>query len=239
MNQIFKVWVLGAALAVSATSVQAGGGATTNEVKKSDTDPFVQGYAEKAETAKIANSCNSCHGKKGRGNKSKSPKLAGQSAKYIYAQLQAFKNRTRKNSQMTGQIDKYTDQQLRDLSAFFAAQPAKIGAANEELAVLGEEIYRAGNETTGVPACTGCHGPRGNGNAAAGYPALSGQFDKYVVAQLKKYRSADRYIVADEKDLEKKFPLAKVMYGVAKNMTDAEIDAVSSYIQGLHSENRK
>lgn len=236
MNQIFKVWVLGAALAVSATSATAGGG--SGEAVKSDTDPFVQGKAANVE--KLAKSCNGCHGKNGRGGtNTKQPRLAGQNAKYIYAQLKAFQSGKRKDPSMAAQTAKMTDQQMRDLSAFFAQQRVKVGAANKELSKLGAEIYRAGDATRGVPACTGCHGPRGLGNAAAGYPALSGQFDKYIQTQMRIYRAGNRYVVKDEKDLEKNFPLAKIMYGVAKNMTDEQIDAVSSFIQGLHSEKRK
>ena len=76
----------------------------------------------------------------------------------------------------------------------------------------------------GSPACAGCHNPQGNGNAPAGYPALGGQNAEYLVKQLKAYRDGDRNNGAN----------AAIMMDVAAKLTDAEIEAVSSYISGLN-----
>jgi cytochrome c553 len=64
--------------------------------------------------------------------------------------------------------------------------------------------------------------PDGKGNAAAGYPALSGQDTPYVELQLKAFRSGER--ANDE---------AEVMRMMAARLTDTEIAAVASYVAGL------
>jgi cytochrome c553 len=69
----------------------------------------------------------------------------------------------------------------------------------------------------------GCHGPTGGGNAPAGFPALSGQQEKYVVNQLRAYRDG----------LRRTDPSA-MMRDNAGRMSNEEIEAVASYIAGLH-----
>jgi cytochrome c553 len=73
-----------------------------------------------------------------------------------------------------------------------------------------------------VGACIACHGPNGTGNAPAAYPAIAGQHTAYTAAQLKAYRAGQR---ASDKN--------QIMRNNAARLTDAEIDAVASYIQGL------
>jgi cytochrome c553 len=71
-------------------------------------------------------------------------------------------------------------------------------------------------------ACAACHGPAGRGNPLASYPAIQGQHATYVAAQLKAYRSGARTSDANQ-----------MMRSVAARLTDQEIDAVASYVQGL------
>jgi cytochrome c553 len=111
---------------------------------------------------------------------------------------------------------------MADLAAYYAAQQPKIGIAAEDQIALGESIYRAGNAASGVAACAACHGPAGVGNPMANFPRLSGQHALYTVEQLNYFRSGTRANDA-----------ASMMRGIAKKMTDSEIEAVSQYIQGL------
>ncbi len=94
--------------------------------------------------------------------------------------------------------------------------------ADPALVAQGERLYRGGNRDSGVSACIACHGPTGRGNPAAGYPSLAGQHDVYTAAQLRAYASAER-----------KSDAGQMMRNVAARITEEEIIAVSSYIQGL------
>jgi cytochrome c553 len=123
-----------------------------------------------------------------------------------------------------------------DIAAFYASQESPVTAApavaDSELA-LGERIYRAGNEDSGVPACIGCHGPKGNGNAPAGWPRLAGQHAGYTATQLELFRLAAQY-PDDASRGRRNDGEARIMRDVSANLTDREIQAVSAYIQGLY-----
>jgi cytochrome c553 len=124
-----------------------------------------------------------------------------------------------------------TDADIEDLSAYYASLNATVGEAAPTLKVEnktisladGETLYRAGNPKTGLAACSACHGPNGAGNAAAKYPALSGQHAEYTVTTLKAFKAEER--ANDDKT---------VMRTIAGKMTNQEIEAVANYIQGLH-----
>ena len=139
----------------------------------------------------------------------------------------AFKSGERQATLKMGQVDNLTEQQLKDISAFYAAQPLQEGIADAapEVLALGERIYRAGIADRGVAACTACHSPVGRGNGPAVYPSLSGQPAGYIALQLKAYRDGERQTDAN---------MGAVMRSISQYLTDGEIEAVSAYIQGLH-----
>lgn len=190
--------------------------------------------------------CAACHGADGNSPAPNFPKLSNLGEKYITKQLrdiQAWdqaaeedKEKTgRAVPEMVGQLTALSDQDLQDLAAYFTSQPRQLSGAKElQVKVnagikvdgieLGTRIYRGGNLETGVPACTGCHSPRGQGNAPAGYPNLSGQHADYIEKQLRDFRAGNRTNDGD----------TKIMRQVAEHMSDAEIIAVSNYISGLH-----
>ncbi len=168
--------------------------------------------------------CAGCHGMDGNSANPEWPNLAGQHAKYLEKQLKDFKAGTdRSNPTMAGMVAALSEADMADLAAYFSSLPRKVGAADKSLVELGQKIYRGGNPATGVAACIGCHGPTGAGNPAANFPALSGQHAKYVENQLKAFRSGQR-----------KNDAGKMMRSIASKMTDEEIKAVASYVQGLH-----
>ena len=117
-----------------------------------------------------------------------------------------------------------SDQDLQDLAAYFDSQEMVVSQADPDLVDQGSALYRGGNMATGVPSCAGCHSPQGVGNEPAGYPALGGQNAEYLVKQLKAYRDGERNSGVN----------ASIMMDVASKLTDAEIEAVSSYISGLN-----
>jgi len=168
--------------------------------------------------------CFSCHGVNGNSVNPAWPKLAGQHPGYIAKQLADFKAGDERNDPlMLGQVMSMSPQDMADLAAFFARQKPVAGSADEAKLAMGEKIYRGGNKATGVSACMACHGPTGAGNPAAKYPMLGGQHAAYTVKTLKDFRSGMR-----------KNDPGKMMQNITARMTDAEIEAVSSYMQGLH-----
>ncbi len=191
--------------------------------------------------------CGACHGADGNSMVATFPKLAGLGERYLLKQLtdiQAWdleadevkKEVTgRKVTEMTGQLAKMSKQDLEDLAAHFAAQTTQLsGSKKIEVQVnsgikvdgleLGERTYRAGNPSTGVPACTGCHAPDGKGNIPAGFPRLSGQHPEYIEKQLRAFRAGDRKNDGDQ----------AIMRSIADKMSDAEITALANYIAGLN-----
>jgi cytochrome c553 len=167
--------------------------------------------------------CAACHGADGNSAAPNFPKLAGQHADYLAKQLSEFKSGQRKDATMNGMAAALSEQDMADLGAFYASQKGTVGKAAEDKVALGETIYRAGNAASGVAACAACHGPTGNGNPMAKFPSLNGQYADYTAAQLKNFRVGARANDA-----------GSMMRGVAKKMSDAEIEAVAQYIQGLN-----
>ncbi|MCC6136089.1 MAG: cytochrome c4 [Candidatus Contendobacter sp.] len=166
--------------------------------------------------------CVACHNPDGNSTNATYPKLAGQSADYLNKQLMEFKSGARVNAIMLGMVATLTPQDMEDLSAYFASQQITRDAADPALAPAGEALFRGGNLTSGVSACMACHGVAGAGNPAAKFPALAGQHATYIETQLKAFRTMERANDAGQ-----------MMRGVAAKLTDPEIKAVASYIQGL------
>ncbi len=171
-----------------------------------------------------AATCTACHGPNGVSTNPEWPNIAGQHARYIAKQLADYKAGTdRNNALMAGMVAPLSEQDMADLAAWFSSQQRQGGTASAELAEAGMKLYRGGNTETGVPACAGCHGPRGAGDPNGGIPALAGQHATYIKGQLKAFHAAER-----------KNDLNGMMRGTVRWMTDAEMDAVAAYIQGLY-----
>ncbi len=184
-------------------------------------DPLLDGDAEAGESKSTA--CAACHGPDGNSTNPEWPNLAGQHARYTFQQLKAYKDGTRSDPVMMGQVQALDEQDMKDLAVFYAMQTPGVGSADPELAEAGKKLYRGGNLSSGVTACIACHGPRGEGIPTANYPMVSGQHAQYTIAQLRKYRDGER--TTDR---------ASMMRDIAARMTDEEIRAVAEYIQGLH-----
>jgi cytochrome c553 len=172
----------------------------------------------------LTTTCVTCHGADGKGLSPVYPNLAGQDQAYLLMSLQEFKKGPaghRNNPIMGGMVAALADQDMADVAAYYASQPAvKGGEADPTLVEAGQRLYRGGNGVEGIPACSACHGPRGEGNALSHVPRLSGQNADYIVAQLKAYQEGTR-----------SHPM---MDGVVHHMTTKDMQAVASYIQGLH-----
>lgn len=167
-----------------------------------------------------AATCVACHLADGTRGAPANPILAGQHAEYLAKQLHEFKAAKRKNAIMQGMAAPLSEDDIRNVTAFYASKEAKPGAAKNKATVLqGEKIWRAGIADRKIAACAGCHGPNGAGIPAQ-YPKLSGQHADYTEAQLLAFRSGLRANNVQ-------------MTGVAAKMNDAEIKAVADYVAGL------
>ena len=164
--------------------------------------------------------CAACHGLGGNSTIASQPILAGQHAEYIVSQINDYKGGVRPSTIMAPLASALSDQDAANVAAYLHAQEAGLsGAADEVLAKKGELIYRNGNAATGVPNCTGCHGPAGDGIPPL-YPRLSGQHAEYTVSTLAEFRNGIR--------------VDDVMSDIASRLSEAESEALAEYIAGLY-----
>jgi cytochrome c553 len=165
--------------------------------------------------------CAACHGPDGNSPAPNFPKLAGQQPAYLEKQLKEFMSGKRKNDAMAPFLPKISEDDIPALAAYFAGQKTAPGTvADPTLVTAGKKLYDDGNESTGVPACQGCHLPNGAGNER--FPKLAGQNQMYVLQQLANFKSGER---RNDK--------GKIMRTVAERMSEQEMKAVAEYIAGL------
>ena len=168
--------------------------------------------------------CGACHNPDGNSLAPNFPKLAGQGQRYLEKQLHDIQSGKRQVLEMTGMLAGLNDQDLADIAAYFASQKGSVGAADPKLVERGRALFNGGDLDKGMPACTGCHSPNGEGIALAGFPHLSGQHAPYVSKQLTDFREGNRSNDGD----------AMTMRTIAGKLSNKDIEALASYIQGLH-----
>jgi cytochrome c553 len=209
-----KTWRLWTAMAVALVTPAAGA------------QGVIKGDPAKAQQI-VTQVCVACHAADGNSAIPANPVLAGQHPEYTYKQLRGFKSQggkpaERNNGVMAGMVANLSDDDMKNLAAYFAVQKPKQRSAHDAaLAKQGEAIYRGGIPAKGVAACASCHAPNGAGMPAQ-FPRVAGQHAEYTLAQLTAFRAGQR---ANDP--------AQMMRGVAAKMNDQEIKAVSEYIAGL------
>jgi cytochrome c553 len=175
-----------------------------------------------SDTKQIASTvCVACHGEDGNSVVPTFPKLAGLQVEYMTKQLNDYISGKRKNEIMAPTIANLKSGDVPGLAAFYAEQkPAPGKIEDAKLAEAGKKLYEDGNTGSGVPACMGCHQPKGEGNAR--YPRLAGQHQTYTLQQMTDFKIGGR--INDK---------GKVMRAVAERMTEQEMKAVSEFLAGL------
>jgi cytochrome c553 len=181
-----------------------------------------------------AAACAGCHGDVGNSMVATFPKLAQQHSSYLTKQLYAFKDGTRVDPMMSGIAQTLTDEDITDISAYYATQKVSENTLpvleaddeNEKAAdkkdvvqamiAQGGDLYRNGDLKNEVSACIACHGPFGEGNKPASFPALKSQHADYLIKALTDFKSGARSNNPEN-----------IMHMIAKKMTDEEIKAVS------------
>jgi len=183
-------------------------------------------YSDVEKGKELSASCAACHGDDGISLNPVWPKLAGQNPKYLASQLHEFKkgpDGNRNNAVMYGIAVNLSDQDIEDLSEYYSSLKSTVGLTKDEYLELGRNIYRGGNMEIKMQACISCHGPNGQGNYAAAIPMLSGQHSQYTYQQLKNFQTSMR-----SNDYN------KMMRNIVHRMTNEEMKAVASYIEGLY-----
>ncbi len=192
-----------------------------------------------AGTAKAA-ACAACHSADGNSSVEMYPRIAGQNERYAAKQMALIANgqrRTGAAAAMVPFVQDLTAQEMRDIAAYFATQKSGAGIADDSPVAegpyagmkffeIGQKLYRAGDAERGIPACMACHGPTGAGNPGPAYPHVSGQHASYTARRLQEYQAG----TTDEIDTAH----FQIMAQVAKPLTPDEIQALASYLQGLH-----
>lgn len=169
--------------------------------------------------------CSNCHGVTGNSRSPTFPNLAGQQEAYIVAQLTGFRARSRRDpagfEYMWGVSHKLTDNQIKELAIYFAAQtPERQSVEGKpERIEAGKAIFTSGVPDRAVPPCTVCHGSQGQGNAA--FPRIAGQHVDYLVKQLTIFQRTDER------------PAGIVMKTVAHGLGEQNIAAVAEYLQAM------
>ena len=184
------------------------------------------GDAEKGQA--LSMTCAACHGMDGNSANPVWPSLAGQHKEYLERQLKMYRSGERENALMAPMAAGLSDENIADLSAYFSSQKLTMKAANPETVELGKQIYQGGAKDRSIPACMSCHGPTGQGNPLSGYPVLANQHAAYTALQLRAYKAGRKMKNNDDVN-------GQVMAEVAQYLSEAEIDAVASYLQGLKS----
>lgn len=185
-----------------------------------DTAPAEAAPAVNGPEKIVQNVCAACHGADGNSVITTNPKLAGQHPEYLLKQLGDFKSGARANAVMAGMAGALSQEDMEGLAKYFSSQSIKLSKAKSNgKGSLGEKIYRGGIAATQVPACAACHGATGAGLPKQ-FPHLAAQNADYVLQQLRTFRTGER-------------ANAPMMTTIAAKMSDAEMQAVADYIQGL------
>ena len=168
-----------------------------------------QGDAERG--AKLAYTCQGCHGIEGYRNAYPSyrvPKLGGQTAAYLVAALQGYRDGTREHATMQAQAASMSDQDMQDLAAYFSS-------------IANDTVAAGGSDTESIEAastCVACHGQNGI-SVSPTWPTLAGQYEDYLRHALNQYRDGTR-----------KNP---VMGPMAAPLTDEDVKVLARFYSNL------
>jgi cytochrome c553 len=206
------VTVLAAAFALGAWSVVA--------IAQSPAAPKLADSTEQRVAA-----CAICHGKQGEGSGAKAyyPRISGKPARYLYLQLQNFREGRRSYPQMIYLMRYMPDAYLQEIADYYArlsppfTPPAPPPASSGEL-LRGEMLATKGDAAKRVPACNACHGKAFGGMQPA-VPGLVGLGFDYVSAQLNGWKTGARAANAPD-----------CMHEIASRLTAADISAVAKWI---------
>jgi cytochrome c553 len=173
-------------------------------------DPVAAGK-EKAEL------CAGCHGDNGISQTENIPSLAGQQDQFIQWQLVFFRSGARKNEQMQPIVEQITNEDIRNLGAYFASLTPPKPASDDN-----PDLSKKGAQAAVGRRCASCHTDSFAGTKAVA--RLTGQREEYLVKALHDYKSGARSGGA-----------GAAMSDVAYPLSDEEITALAHYLAHLQS----
>lgn len=168
--------------------------------------------------------CVTCHGQNGQGAANGVyPRIAGKPAGYLYNQLEAFRDGTRRYAPMNYLVAYLPDVYLREIADYFAKQRPAFALkepthAADKVLARGQALATAGDPAKVIPACIACHG-KGLTGMDPGIPGLAGLRQTYIVAQLTRWRVGERHAI--EPDCMKR---------IASRLSETDIVAVAAWL---------
>lgn len=168
--------------------------------------------------------CAPCHGRHGEGTSNDYfPRLAGKPAGYLMNQLVAFRDGRRRYAPMNYLLEYLPDSYLQKIAEYFAPLrppplPQTVADVSPTLLARGHSLVTEGDQAHGIPACSGCHGPKLTGMEPA-IPGLVGLRANYISAQLGAFRYGTRTA-----------PAPDCMQLVAASLTESDVTAVAAWL---------
>jgi cytochrome c553 len=163
--------------------------------------------------ATLALNCTMCHGAQGL-SRSDAPNLAGQYPEVVGKQLADYKSGKRVNPIMTALSQNLSEQNIKDLSAYYASLPKARTAPTTYDETL-PALVRNGDPMRNIAPCISCHG---GVDQKLGAPWLEGMPKEYLIQQLGLFKHGER---RNDGELQ--------MRNVARAMTPQEIDVVATF----------
>lgn len=161
---------------------------------------------------RTAQFCFNCHGAQGHSTHAETPNLAAQNAGYLLEQIQKFGDGRRKDQFMEGMIKALSDEEKVNIALYFASQPTRpTQLGNAADLKRGQQLFSQ--------VCHTCHGDKGLGSDKI--PRIASQQPAYVIKSLQRYRAGTG---------ERRDPM---MSNVAKQLSDADIKAVATYVASM------
>jgi cytochrome c553 len=180
----------------------------------------------KRRTSEYANDlCGICHllpGSAKGPDKERAPRIAAQQRAYIEAQLNAFRQQSRREPEaydcMWGLSSALSDDLVVALAGYFASRPPDPGISGDAVWIdKGRRLFQRDGQPGPTPSCAQCHGKDAAGAGAT--PRLAGQLAPYLNRQLHVIRA--------------KFRASGVMHGAAQELSDDEMHWIAEYLQSL------
>ena len=160
-----------------------------------------------------AEACQACHGAQGISENPEIPSLAGQQDKFLQWQLVFFRSGRRANDIMGPMAADLSDEDVRNLGAYFASLPAGAPTVTD----ADPKLIEAGAALAEQHRCAACHTETFGGKQAA--PAIAHQHRDYLAKALADYRSGARPSTG-----------VAAMTEAASGLSDDDIAALSQYL---------
>jgi len=165
--------------------------------------------------AKATEVCAACHGENGISTTENIPSLAGQQDQFVQWQLVFFRAGTRKNEQMQPIVEQLTNEDIRNLGAYFASLTPAKGPKDDN-----PDLSAKGKQAAMGRRCASCHGDNFAGTKAVA--RIAGQREEYLLKALHDYKSGERSGGG-----------MAAMADVAYPLSEEEITALAHYLAHL------